>query len=84
GAKCELSYKEARLPLEISEAHDVPATGAEHDRSPRMESYVKDFKATSIGEIELEKGTGTLTLKALEIPGPEAMEFRLLTLERID
>ena len=84
GAKCELSYKEARLPLEISEAHDVPATGAEHDRSPRMESYVKDFKATSIGEIELEKGTGTLTLRAMEIPGPEAMEFRLLTLERVD
>ena len=70
GAKCELSYKEARLPFEISEAHDVPATGAERDRSPRMESYVKDFKATSIGEIELEKGTGTLTLKAMEIPGP--------------
>lgn len=84
GAKCELSYKEARLPFEISEAHDVPATGAERDRSPRMESYVKDFKATSIGEIELEKGTGTLTLKAMEIPGPEAMEFRLLTLERVD
>lgn len=83
GAKCELSFKEARLPFVIPAAHDVPETGAEHDRSPRGESYVKDFKAVTIGEISLEKGAGTLSLRALEIPGSEAMEFRLLTLERV-
>ena len=76
GAKCELRFKDSRLPFVISEAHDVPEKGAEHDRSPRMESYVKDFKAVSIGEMKLEKGSGQMVLSATEIPGDEAMEFR--------
>ena len=84
GAKCELTFKGAKLPFVILEAHDVPETGAEHDRSPRMESYVKDFKAIPIGEIALEKGSGQMVLSATEIPGSEAMEFRLLTLERME
>ena len=45
---------------------------------------MKDFKAISIGEITLEKGSGQMVLSATEIPGAEAMEFRLLTLERIE
>ena len=48
-----------------------------------MESYVKDFKAVKIGEIMLESGKGELVLRATEIPGEEAMEFRLLTLKRM-
>ena len=83
GAKCELTFKKARLPFVISEVHDVPETGAEHDRFLRAESYVKDFKAVEIGEVFLEKGPGVLNLRALEIPRGEAMEFRLLTLERV-
>lgn len=83
GAQCELSFNNATLKFEIAEAHDVPKLGAEHDLHPRMESYVKDFKAMTIGKIVLEKGKGELTLRATEIPGAEAMEFRLLTLERM-
>ncbi|MFK7909338.1 MAG: arylsulfatase [Akkermansiaceae bacterium] len=82
GAKCELSFNDATLKFKITEAHDVPAKGAEHDHHPRTESYVKDFKALPIGTIDLKKGVGKLTLKATEIPGSEALEFRLLTLER--
>jgi hypothetical protein len=33
-----------------------------------------------MGEIELAAGQGTLTLKATEIPGEEAIDFRLLML----
>jgi hypothetical protein len=83
GAKCELSFNDSKLSFAIPAAHDVPEHGAEHDHHPRTESYVKDFKALPIGSIKLEKGAGTLTLKATEIPGKEAMEFRLLTLERL-
>ena len=83
GAKCELSFKDYVLAFQIAEAHDVPELGAENDRYPRTESYVKDFKAVSIGRIKLEKGEGELVLRATEIPGAEAMEFRLLTLERV-
>lgn len=84
GAKCELRFKDAVLPFEILESHDVAEFGAEHDRHPRAESYVKDFRAISIGQVHLEKGEGELTLLATEIPGEEAMEFRMLTLERIE
>ena len=71
------------LKFQIAEAHDVPELGGEHDLHPRMESYVKNFKAVTIGKIVLEKGKGELTLRATEIPGAEAMEFRLLTLKRM-
>ena len=83
GAKCELRFNNSVLPFEIKTAHDVPELGAEHDRDARQESYVKNFKSVSIGQIDLKRGTGTMTLQATEIPGEEAMEFRLLTLERI-
>ena len=36
-----------------------------------------------VGTIHLEKGEGFLTLKALEIPGSQVMDFRLLMLKRI-
>ena len=83
GAKCELSFNDSALSFQITEPHKVPQLGAEHDRHPRQESYVKDFKSVSIGKIQLTKGTGELTLRAVEIPGAEAMEFRLLLLERV-
>ncbi|QDU91129.1 Arylsulfatase [Pirellulimonas nuda] len=82
GAKCELSFRDARLPFEITAAHDPPLRGAEHDRVPRIESYTKRFKQAALGEIELAQGPGELSLRALEIPGAEAMEFCMLTLER--
>lgn len=82
GAKCRLSFNESSLEFEIPAAHDVPEKGAEHDHHPRRESYVKDFKPLPIGTIRLEKRSGTLKLEATEIPGKQAMEFRLLTLER--
>ena len=84
GAKCELSFNDAVLKFQITEAHDVPESGKEHDLHPRMESYVKDFKAVKVGDILLEKGKGELTLRATEIPGAEAMEFRMLTLTRME
>lgn len=84
GAKMELSFNDSTLPFQISQVHDVPETGAEHDHHPRGESYVKDFKALPIGTIDLKKGSGDLTLRATEIPGVEAIEFRLLTLERVE
>jgi hypothetical protein len=48
-----------------------------------MESYVKDFKPISMGMLNLKQGKGVLTLKALEIPGKTALEFRLLMLKRV-
>lgn len=83
GAKCELRFNDSVLKFQIEQPHDVPQRGAKDDRYKRAESYVKDFKAIPIGTIGLKQGEGDLTLKATEIPGREAMEFRLLTLERV-
>ena len=84
GAKCRLSFKGASLDFTIAEAHDVPAQGKKEDRSPRTESYTKDWKELEIGEIQLERGDGELVLSALEIPGEEALELRLITLEKVE
>lgn len=83
GAEFELAFNDSSLTFTIDEAHDVSELGAEHDRSPRAESYVKNFKKLSVGQITLAQGQGELTLRATKIPGNEAMEFRLLTLERV-
>ena len=83
GAKFELAVDDSKLAGQISEAHNPPETGAEQDRVERAESYVKDFRPLSLGTIRLEKGPANLTLRAIEKPGREVMEFRMLMLKRI-
>jgi len=36
----------------------------------------------NIGTIHLDKGKGELSLKALDIPGSQVMDFRLMMFER--
>lgn len=83
GAKCRLTFQGESLDFTIAEAHDVPVQGKAEDRSPRTESYTKDWRSVDVGKIELKKGRGEFILRALEIPEGEAMEFRLMTLEKI-
>jgi len=82
GSVFELSFGNNKLTGKISEAHNPPFIGKENYRSPMKGSYVKDFKKMSVGTINLEKGKGFLTLKALKIPGSQVMDFRLLMLKR--
>lgn len=84
GALVELRLGDQTVAGRIAESHDPPLVGMEHDRVERIESYVKDFRPTVLGTIDLDTGRGTLTLRALEIPGLQAMDFRLLTLRRLD
>lgn len=84
GAVLELSHNNSRLRHTIAQPHETPARGQENDRVPRVESYVKDFMAVKMGVLELRKGKGELTLRALKIPGKEALEFRLLMLRRVE
>ena len=83
GTVFEVSCGSNSLKATLKEAHNPAPFGMKEDRSPRMESYVKDFKATKIGNLKLDKGPGTLTLKALETPGKTVMDFRLLMLKRV-
>jgi len=83
GTVVELGLGGNKVVTKITEAHNPPLTGMENDRVPRMESYVKDFKPLPLGRLKLKKGTGTLTMKALEIPGKAVIDVRLLMFERI-
>ncbi|NNM29010.1 MAG: N-acetylgalactosamine 6-sulfate sulfatase, partial [Akkermansiaceae bacterium] len=84
GATFEVSHNDARMTAKVTGAHDPPAYGMEKDRTPNRgsESYVKDFKPMSFGTITLKKGRGPLTLRAVEVPGKQVMEVRLLFLNR--
>ncbi|WP_390621610.1 arylsulfatase [Roseimaritima sediminicola] len=80
GATVELSFGNSRTVGRVSEPHESPLVGREHDRVERMESYTKDWGRMRLGEIELAAGPGRLQLKALEIPGSQVMDLRLMLL----
>jgi hypothetical protein len=82
GATVELSFLGNTASAKVTEANDPPLIGAEHDRTPRAESYTKDFKPMSLGVLRMEKGRGKLTLRAVEIPGKQAWEVAAVALRR--
>ncbi len=83
GAKLQLSIGDASLALVIDEVHDPPLIGKEHDRIHRIESYVKDFKELSVGQIYLEKGQHLAVLKALNIVGSSAIDVNRISFLRV-
>ena len=83
GATVELSFGDSRVRKRIDAVNDPPMRGAENDRVERRESYVRDFRPLALGTIDLAAGEGTLTLRAIEVPGTEASQVRTLLFERI-
>ena len=83
GSAIELRFGESILRAKVTEAHDPPAFGGNEDRTPRVESYVKNFRPLKLGTIRLKKSGGKLLLVATEIPGSNVMDFRLLMLKRV-
>src|SRR5207247_2212877 len=54
GSTVELSLGAARITAKVTEAHDPPLYGEEHDRVPRKaESLLKDFKPLKLGAFDL-------------------------------
>lgn len=84
GSEIEITLNAARLAATIAEPFDPPIRGAEHDRIPRVESYTKDFRPLKLGKVRLEKGPGTLTVRALKIPGNQAADVSQIELRRVD
>jgi len=82
GSTVELSFGDAKVSGKVAEAHDPPLIGKAHDRTPRMESYVKAFKPMRLGEIQLAKARGAMTLRATKIPGASVMDIRYIVLTR--
>lgn len=85
GSKVELELKGQRISATIAEGSDPPLRGAERDRAPRgPESYVKDFRPLRLGVIDLPRGRGELSLRALEVPGGQVADVRSISFRRLD
>ncbi|SFA97314.1 arylsulfatase [Algoriphagus aquimarinus] len=84
GSTLVLKQGENEISTGINEAHDSDFLAVEYDRSPRDESYEKDYKPLEIGIIQLDKGHHPLTMKASEIKGSEFIEVRMLVLEKMN
>ena len=83
GSVLELSFLGESLRAKVRDPHDPVLRGMKEDRSPRNESYIKDFKPMKMGKIKLPAGKGELKLLAKKIQGDQALEFRLFMLRRI-
>jgi hypothetical protein len=84
GATVEIRLAGRSTTAKVSQPHDPPLLGAEHDRVPRQESYVKDFVTLEAGVIELPKGESVLELKALALTGKKVMDVGHLMLEYVE
>lgn len=85
GSKIELVFGNSRITGSVTEAHDPPLVGAEHDRVPRKgESLVKAFNPLKLGNIELKKGRGQLKLGAVEVASEQVMDVRYVVLTLIE
>lgn len=84
GAEVELSLGDSKLLATITDANQPPEVGAEHDRVERTtQSFMKDFRALSLGTVQLEEGAGELTLRASKGVGETNLEMRLLMFRRV-
>jgi arylsulfatase A-like enzyme len=83
GSEIELSLGQQRMGVTIEVANDVPPMGMEHDRFPRAEGYVKDWRPMKLGVIQLRPGRAQLALQATKVPGKEVADMRLLMFRRV-
>ncbi len=81
GALIELSLNGSKLTGTVSPAWNPPLY-SNQDTLPRppAESRMKEFRPLNLGRLQLQKGRGRLTLRALEIPGQSVMDVRRITL----
>ena len=81
GSTIELSFQEARLMGKVEPGWDPPLyTNQDTLPRPDGESPMKEFHTLKLGAIALPSGQGSLTLRALNIPGQSVMDVRRVTL----
>lgn len=83
GSVFTLKFGADSITSKITAANDPPLQGMENDRAPRTESYVKDFKKLQLGRMHFQKGKGTLTLQASQIPGKQVMDVQMLVFKSL-
>ncbi len=85
GSTIELSFRGQSVSGRVEPGWDPPLyTNQDTLPRPHGESQMKEFRTLALGKIQLEKGTGMLTLRALEVPGKSVMDVRRITLTLIE
>ena len=84
GVQLELSFNGRMVKQTVTEAYDTQLVGAAENRVTMGESLMKEFKAMTLGTFSMPKKRGTLSLRATNIPGSEAVDLRYVTLTRMD
>ncbi|TWT73172.1 arylsulfatase [Allorhodopirellula solitaria] len=84
GSTVELSLGEQSILAKIERAVESPLIGAEEDRVPRQESYVRRWEPMTLGVIELTPGRAKLRLRAKKVVGAQVAEMRLLMFRRLE
>jgi hypothetical protein len=84
GVELELSFNGKKVKQIVTQAYETPLVGKAEKKVDNRESLMKDFKALTLGTFRMPKKRGTLTLRATNIPGSEAIDLRYVTLKRID
>ena len=72
-----------KITKEIMLSHDPDLEGIQEDRIKRIESYTKDFKKITLGDLYFEKGKSVLKLKTTKFTGGESIDFKLIVLEKM-
>ena len=83
GAELELSFDGKKVKKTVTKAFDTPLVGEAENRVYMRESFMKDFKAMTLGTFRMANKRGTLSLQATNIPGSQAVDLRYVTLKRI-
>ncbi len=84
GSAVALSFGDHRVAGQVATPYDPPLRGMEHDRTPRIESYVKNFRPLVLGNLSLPTGVGTMALTAQDMPGASVMDVKMVALRRIE
>ncbi|MBM4000141.1 MAG: arylsulfatase [Planctomycetes bacterium] len=81
GSTVELSVRDARLVGRVAPGWDPPLI-ADQDVIPRppVESTMKEFRPLRLGTVRLESGRGVCALRAIEVPGRQVMDLRMVVL----
>jgi hypothetical protein len=81
GSVIELEFQGSKLTGKVAPGWDPPLyTNQDTLPRPPAESRMKAFRSLQLGVVKLEKGTGVLSLRAVEIPGNAVMDLRQLNL----
>ena len=77
-----LEFMDRIIYKKILKSHDPSLEGMDNDRIERIESYTKNFKKITFGDLYFKEGISVLKLKTSQFVGNKSIDFSLLVLER--